>query len=55
MCWKNGTFSVHSYAMTIDVSKFEKNGNVCGLFQTTADSLRHAGGTIVEVCNLQVY
>ena len=33
MRWKNGTFTVHSCAVTIDISKFEKNGNVCGLFQ----------------------
>ena len=32
-CWKNGIFSVHSCAMALDISKFEKNGNVCGLFQ----------------------
>ena len=41
LCWKNGTFSVYSYAMTIDKSKFEKNGNAGG----------HAGGTIVELYN----
>ena len=33
MCWKNGTFSVHSCAMTIDKSQFENNGNVYELFQ----------------------
>ena len=30
--WKNGTFSVHSCAMTIDIFKFKKNGIVCELF-----------------------
>ena len=31
--WKNGTFLVHSCAMTIDIFKFENNGNLCGLLQ----------------------
>ena len=31
--WQNGTFSVRSCAMTIDIFKFENNGNLCGLLQ----------------------
>ena len=56
MCWKNGTFSVLSSAMTIDISKFAKKWQcMWTISRATADSLRHAGGTIVELYNLQAY
>ena len=55
-CWKNGTFSVHSCAMTTlywYIQVWKKCIRMWITSRATADSLRRAGGTIVELYNFQ--
>ena len=45
--WKNGTFAVHSRAMTILINpSLQKWECMWTISRVTADSLRHADGTI---------